>query len=315
MKKYLYSLLVISLMLAMFTACSSSPKRAMVFSEITSLAYDSYEKANAAIIQGDRTKAASLLQDAYKRAVSVDNNELVCKILLSSVSYRILFAVTENVNSESESKPQVFIFSDTPILIEKAKICAAQTEKKEYLDTIIAVYETRSILNEAQKTKSYFNNEKQQKNLDACIKTLEKEPYYLAYLYRTKGECYSHVSDFLNAELCFEKAAEIHTQSRYLKEISYDWYLAAQAYSKDGKKENALTSIQNALKYDKDAENPSGIAQDYIAAAKILIKGNYTEAEKQKAVFYAEKAALIYESIENFESAEATRNWISENLE
>ena len=36
-------------------------------------------------------------------------------------------------------------------------------------------------------------------------------------------------------------------------------------------------------KYDKDAENTCGIASDYLAYSKILLKGNPTEEEKKLA--------------------------------
>ncbi len=73
-----------------------------------------------------------------------------------------------------------------------------------------------------------------------------------------------------------------------------------------------MDAIGNALKYDKDAENVSGIAQDYMAAANILAKKNPTSEEIKQAVFYAERAASIYRSAGMSQKADDCIAWITE---
>ena len=97
------------------------------------------------------------------------------------------------------------------------------------------------------------------------------------------------------AQKNFAEAARIHTNDRYLVEIGLDWYCLARAYSLGGKKSDAISAIQSALKYDKDAENTSGIASDYIAYSKILLKDNPTDEEKK----LSEELALWGEKILN----------------
>jgi len=44
-----------------------------------------------------------------------------------------------------------------------------------------------------------------------------------------------------------------------------------------------VSAIENALKYDRDAENSLALSLDYLAYSKILLKGEPTESEIKKA--------------------------------
>lgn len=293
----------ITLAMAMLPGCSSAPKRQMVYTDITSRAYDDYEKANAAITRGDYEKAAKYLNESYRQAVSIDKNELMCKILLSAVSFRIQFPGNEDLD----------LPESTETLIKMARKCAAMTDESDLYNSIANVFECRASLYRAQKEEGRFVNVEKQGILDGEVKALAKQPYYLAFLYRTKGECHNYAKDYLKAAQAYETAAEIHTKSRYLFEISYDWYLSAQVLSKAGKKAEALSSIQNALKYDRDAENSAAIAQDYMAAAYILVKDNPTSSEKEQALACAERAQAVYETAGFEERAGLCAQWIEDH--
>ena len=124
--------------------------------------------------------------------------------------------------------------------------------------------------------------------LEKVKSSILKEPYYLAYLARTTGDILMASEDFESARKSYEKAAKIHTKERYLLEIGLDWYCAARASSQNGQKTEAIAAIQNALKFDRDAENTKGIASDYMAYSKILLKGNPSEEERK----FAEELAV-----------------------
>lgn len=297
------------MMFVVFTGCSSAPKRQMVYTDISQHAYDNYENANGAIIRGDYEKAGKYLEDAYAQAVSIDKNDLICKILLSGLSYRIQNPVVD-LSEKSFALPS---YIDN--LLSDAKVAASLSDDKirPTLESVIRVYECRADLFKAQNDQYSATNSEIQKKLDAEIKNLSKEPYYLAFLYRTKGDWSNFLMNYQAAAEAYKNAAEIHTKNRYLFEIAYDWYLCAAAYSKDGKKQAAMDAIGNALKYDKDAENVSGIAQDYMAAANILAKKKPTSEELKQAVFYAERAASIYRSAGMSQKADDCIAWITEN--
>lgn len=293
------------LIILLCTGCSSAPKRQMVYTDITQRAYDNYEKANASITRGDEEKAGKYLKDAYQLAVSVDKNDLVCKILLSTVSFRIQFP-----GSLSEDG---ILAMNIDQLIEKAKKSAALSEEKKFLEAVAEVYEVRGKLYQAKENGKRFANSEFQSTLDNQEKAVSKYPYYQAFLYRTKGECWAFHGDESKAASCFVKAADIHTKNRYLFEIASDWYLAAGSYSRLGNKDAAVKAMRNAIKFDKDAENSMGIAQDYMAVARILVKDNPSPEDRRDAVLWAGKAAEIYESTGNLLPAENCYKWIEEN--
>lgn len=297
------------LALVFIAGCSSAPKRQMVYTDISQHAYDNYEKANSAITRGDYEKAEKYLEDAYAQAVSIDKNDLICKILLSGLSLRIQNPVVD-LSEKSFALPS---YIDS--LLSDAKVAASLSDDKTRptLESVIRVYECRARLFKAQNDLDAVTNSEIQKLLDAEVKNLSKEPYYLAFLYRTKGDWSSFLMNYGAAAEAYKNAADIHTKNRYLFEIAYDWYLCAAAFSKDGKKQEALDAIGNALKYDKDAENVSGIAQDYMAAANILVKKSPGAEEKKQAVFYAERAASIYRSVGMLQKADDCIAWITEN--
>lgn len=307
---FLFALTILS-----FSAvsCSSAPKRPMAYTDISNRAYDNYEKANAAITRGDYLKASKYLNEAYTQALSIDKNDLLCKIFLSSVSYRIQFPDAFGEDEEGNKKDYLELPSDVEKLIENARTAASLTQEEKLYQSITNVFECRAKLFKGQFQGGRFVNVEIQGILDEEIKALAKQPYYLAFLYRTKGECHNYAKDYVKAAQNFEKAAEIHTKDRYLYEISYDWYLAAQCQSKAGNKDLALKAIKQALKYDRDAENSAGIAQDYMAAAIILMKGSATKEEKKNALFSAEKARSIYEAAGYMQNAENCAQWIEDN--
>ncbi len=290
--------------MATLAGCSSSPKRPMLYTDIAGHAYDNYEKANAAITRGDYEKAAKALNESYAQAVSIDKNELICKILLSAVSFRIQFPEVDLLDLPKE----------LDVLLKQARDAAALTKETAIFNSIADVFECRAKLFLAQTKDGRFVNSEIQSILDSQIKALGKQPYYLAFLYRTKGECFHFSKDYEKASQAFVTAANIHTKNRYLHEIAYDWYLAAQCFSKAEKNDQALDAVQNALKYDRDAENSVGIAQDYMAAAYITIKGKPSTKDREQARRYASRAQAVYMTAGWTEQAEQCAKWIHDKL-
>lgn len=288
MKKHRF---LIPLILFVFVACSSAPKRIMLVTENTNFSYSQLENANASIVEGKYARAYSLLSSAYNLALSVDNTELLCKIMLSGVVFKIacpnlaeLIPATELENSAASKS---FLTQTKEELLASAKNLANRSNEKEKksLSNLCVIYDVRVQLENEKASSSELISSQNEKTYLAMLETarsgIAKEPYYTAYLCRTKGDVCMAAGDFQNAQKNYAEAAKIHTKERYLVEIGLDWYCLARSYSLGGKKNEALSAIQTALKYDKDAENTAGIASDYLAYSKILLKGNPTEEEKK----------------------------------
>lgn len=285
--------LLFLLFLCLLSACSSAPKRVMLVSDVTNAAYSQLDEANKRIIEGNYVRAYNLLTGAYKRALSVDNAGLLCKISLSGVVLKISNPSLPEGNPDAEEEDDGFpsgSFLDLPVesIMSQAEKFARRSDSSEraFLESLCLVYEVRMLL-ESERASSgdgvVSNPSSYLSKLDSVKKTVSKEPYYYAHLWRTQGDVFMASGRYLDAQKSFAEAAKIHTKERYLVEIGLDWYCIARSYSMAGRKSDALLAIQTALKYDRDAENSTGIAADYKAYAKILLKGTPSEEDKKLA--------------------------------
>ena len=77
---------ILIVVLALFTACSSAPKRSMQVSTIYSSASEMIESANGCILTGDFDKASFFLSAAENQAMSIDNYDLLCAAALARCS-------------------------------------------------------------------------------------------------------------------------------------------------------------------------------------------------------------------------------------
>ncbi|MCI5829835.1 MAG: hypothetical protein UHY90_03285 [Treponema sp.] len=239
--------------------------RPMKYNNISEKATILYENANAEIASSKYILADSHLEEAFVQAVSVDNKELLCKISLSK-AILCYYTGTDYSNDLNEARH----FAET-------------SGQKDFLLSLCTLYEA-----DIKGADADFEK------VNATEKNVSKNPYYLALLYRIKGNCYAQKMNYNSAILFYTKAAELHTKECYLAEIGLDWYQAARMYSLNGDKANALKALDSALKYDRDAENTTAIGSDYFAKALVLTKGNYIEAEKAQAKENAQWAKEIF---------------------
>lgn len=283
---------VLALCLPFFYGCSSAPKRPMLVSDTYTLAYSRLESANSELLSGSLEKAEKSLRESYSLAYSVDNSDLLAKICLSGVSYKILAArlgkassslpASAFLPSSSAGRKISFLDGSADEILGEAKAFSRRSSSSGYLLDLCSLYGVRAELSLQEDLSEERKNELLAV-LSRIEKNVSKEAYYGGFLRRTRGDVYVSLSDFKSAERFYLEAAEIHAKSRYLYELALDWYSAARAFSLDGDKEKAVEAIEKALKYDRDAENTQALALDYLAYSKILLKGESSEAEKRKA--------------------------------
>lgn len=270
---------------ALLSGCAS--KRAMVITAVGDAADTKFELANDALVAGKFEQAGQLLCDVYTMAFSIDDADLLCRTALSGVSYKI---ATGNLGAVKGGEPS-FISSSADLILSDARRFASASARPEALSAVCDIFGVRLSLASGKKSYRAYAD-----TLRSLEKKLQKEPFYLAVLHRTVGDVLVSAKDYDSAASSFVEAAKIHTKNRYLVEIGTDWYGAARAYSLGGKKDEAVSAIRSALKYDRDAENTSAIASDYFAWAKILVKGKPTPAERKEARALAEWASSVFRS-------------------
>ncbi len=289
--------LLFSCFLCFFFSCSSSPKRAMLVTDTSDAAANFYDIANGELVSGQIESAGGHLQQAYNLAMRVDDADLLCRISLSAIIYKL------NLKNENlyeidpvTQLPKMIqdISADTPFyglsandLLNLAKTYSSRSNNPDMFSCVCSLYEIRIKLaqNETLDVNSLVSKMKSEE------KYLSKEPYYLAFMYRTQGNVYAYDKNYEKAHESYLQSAILHTKERYLNEIGLDYYGAARMSSLNGNKKKALEEIDIALKYDKDAENTVAIAADYFAYGLILLKGECTNDEKQRA-----KNAILWAS-------------------
>lgn len=284
--KNIFSVSVLAVLIICVTACSSAPKRTMERLEITNSAYNRLEVGTQELSRGEYDSARNDFDSAYNLALSVDNNELITKVCLSKMSFSM--AVGDN---------------NAKAFLEEARSYAKDAENSAKLLAICSLYEARILLLEETEA----SLARAGKLCADCEDEIKKDPQYLAYLYRTRGEILIAQKNYAESIKQFSNAADLHTKERYLSEIALDWYFMAKAYSSLNKGQEAVKALENAVKYDRLDENTAGLGADYYALAVVYKNGNAGVADINKSKEYAERSAKIYKAGGFEELAEKSR--------
>jgi len=268
--------------------CSSAPKRPMVITEKYELSSTELENGNRDLAGGNFVNADKHFTEAYKLALSIDNSDLISRVLFSQIAYQT-------------SMPGFEYSNTAETLLVQARRHAARADNCVILSAVCDIYEAHILIASASAAENQGADAEK-----LCIKNekiLEKDPYYAGFLYYTLGDALIIEKKYTDGETAYLKAADIHTKSRYLQEIGHDWYAVASARSLAGKKQSAIDALEQALAYDRNAENTAAIASDYLAAARVLAKAPATEEEKKAAAEKAVYAASMYRAVNLEESA------------
>ena len=276
------------------TACSSAPKRSMQVSTIYSSAAEMIESANACILSGDYDKATFFLSAAENQAMSIDNYDLLTAASLARCSLSL---------------------SVNPPDIETAEryVGFAQGFVKNCIDpkkqqAVVALNEVRIEIAKGNiDENANINTTVLLSKLEENKKAVKGDPYYEAQFTLVEGDAYKLKKDYNQADKSYSAAAKDFTDNRYLSEIGICWYKAAQARSLAGNKDSAIQAMEQAIFYDRAAENSLALGTDYYAVGLILAKGSPTPSEKERAAQAFTHSAEIFTAIDAEELAKRSR--------
>ena len=277
------SMLLIALLLA-FTACSSAPKRSMQVSTVYSSAAEMIESANGCILTGDYDKAGFFLSAAENQAMSIDNYDLLSAAALARCSLKL------SLNPPEIDAAQQYV--------DYAQRFVKNCSNPKRQQAIVSLSQVR--VNLAQGS---FNG-----SLEEIKKELKGDDYYECQLLSVEGDIYKLKKDYVQADKAYSAAAKAFTDKRYLSEIGICWYKAAQARSLAGNKDGALEAMEQAIFYDRAAENSLALGADYYAVGLILSKGSPNSSQKERAIEAFTHSAEIYAAVNASEYAERSRN-------
>ena len=283
----------------LLTACSSAPKRSMQVSTIYSTAYEMIESANACILSGDYDKAGFFLSAAENQAMSIDNYDLLTDASLARCSLSL------SVNPPDIETAERYVGFAQGFV----KNCI--NPKKQ--QALVALNEVRI------ETAKGNLDENANVNISALLNKLEEnkkdvkgDPYYEAQFTLAQGDVYKLKKDYVQADKSYTAAAKEFTDNRYLSEIGISWYKATQARSLAENKDDAIKAMEQAIFYDRAAENSLALGTDYYAVGLILAKGSPTPGEKERAVEAFTHSAEIFTAIDADELAKRSRTAAAE---
>ncbi|MDR1636864.1 MAG: tetratricopeptide repeat protein [Treponema sp.] len=236
--------------------CSSAPKRPAEIFTVRNMTETQLELANRAADQGRYAEALDLLQEARRLAVSADDPRLLIRTGLSWGN--ILFYMGRTGEAEEHWT---------------AALDEAAAAGDEELAAVSRVYMARSRL-----LGGVSNAEEVRTQVQDELSRIES-PLHTALAWTVAGLAEKELGRWNDGENSIKNALDIHRKNNYLEQAAYDWYLIASIRSVAGDYAGALEALDEALAFDRRAENTYGLGMDWLAVGEVRKKaGNTAEA-------------------------------------
>jgi tetratricopeptide (TPR) repeat protein len=143
----------------------------------------------------------------------------------------------------------------------------------------------------------------------ALIKTEQAD---LALGWIVIGLAEKELGNWGDAEKGIKNALDIHVKAGSLEQAAYDWYLIASIRSVSGVYQGALDALDEAIGYDRRAENTYGLGMDWRAMGDVYKKEGKDAAAD---IAYRRSAEIFRSSNMTKEAAEAEAKMLSPPVE
>lgn len=241
-------------------------------------AWQQLELANTAIDRGSYEEALQMLIDVEKLAYQIDNSELIINTALSRGNAWLALD-----NSDNATKAW-----------DEAEAEAAAAKDPE-MQAMCRIYRNRAaiiLLDEAQNgtDRNTVSTNTDTTKINSIIQNTKADIAALVHnqLAEALGWTVIGLAEKLNrnwdaSEAAFKKALAIHEKALSLELAAYDNYLIASLWSVAGDYDKAIAALENALAFDRRAENTHGLISDWEALSVVYEKaGRLTEAARAK---------------------------------
>jgi len=273
----------IAFSIAIFSGCSSAPKKATEIFSDRNTAIKQLDLANLTANRGQYEKALEILEEARKIAVSTDDPPLRLKTSMSRGNflfalgrYTEAFAEWESASSEGDSSGETVLAALARIYSIRAKIVLLDAESGA-----ATVQELKDQLNREMTAVKSNDNATAVGNI-------------------TLGFAEKQTGRWVDAENAVKKALSYHESGLFLEDAAYDWFLIASIRSLAGNYDAALDALRTSIRFDRRAENGFGLASSWQAMGDVLSKAG-RGGEAQAAW---RRAAEIYRAIDLNDLAE-----------
>jgi tetratricopeptide (TPR) repeat protein len=266
-KRYVISCLA----LAFFVSCSSAPKRPAEVFVIQTMTETQLEIANQEADRGNFTVALPLLEEAWRLAVSTDRPNLRVRVAISRAN--TLFYLGRQAEAQAmwqSAEEEATAAGDAPL----AGACR--------------IYQNRSRLTgDAEIAADVLAK------TEADYKIVKSDKLFAALAWTVIGLAQKDLEQFETAEKSILNALDIHEDDNYLEHAGYDWYLIGSVRSVAGNFAGAQTALDNALGFDRRAENTFALGMDWAAKGDVFKK----TGDDESAVYAWSRAAEIFRTL------------------
>jgi tetratricopeptide (TPR) repeat protein len=233
-------------------------------------ASDQIEAANREADRGGYVRALSLADEARRFAVSADDPGLIIR---SGLSRGVILAA---LGRDGEAQAAL-----EGALAEAERIHSAP------LAAAARVYIARQQLLGGGRGAADVRDQVKKE-----LPLLKAEQEDLALGWTVVGLAEKELGNWAEAERGVQNALDIHAQGSRLEPAAYDWYLIASIRSVSGRYQGALDALEEALSYDRRAENAYGLGMDWKAMGDVYKK----EGKDAAAEIAYRRAADIFRS-------------------
>ncbi|MCL2473121.1 MAG: tetratricopeptide repeat protein [Treponema sp.] len=272
-----------------FPSCSSVPKKPVEIFTDRIMAANQLNLANQTANQGRFEDALIILGEARRLALSTDDPELRIKTAMSRGN--ILFslgrcdeAFTEWENASAEGDSSLL-----PVLAGMARIY-------EIRASLVLLANGEAVPGNNGFAAGYDPNAAAGELINRLaieMAAVKSDIPSTAAAYVTLGMAEKQLGRFTDAENTVRKALAIHDKSFSLVDAAYDWFIIASIRSVAGNYESALDALNQAISYDRRAENGFGLASSWQAMGEVYNKADRNEEAKTAL----RRAADIYRAI------------------
>jgi tetratricopeptide (TPR) repeat protein len=277
--------------LAVFSGCSSAPKKATEIFTERNTAIKQLDLANHTASRGHYQDALVILEEARKLALSTDDPPLRIKTSMSRGNFLFAlgrsaeaFAEWESAADEGDASGERILAALSRIYSIRASIVLLDNEAADAGGSSSSIEELMTRLNQEMTTARSDANATAVGNVTLAL--AEKQ-----------------MGRWAEAESAVRRALSFHEKELFLEEAAYDWFLIASIRSMAGNYDASLEALRTAIRFDRRAENGFGLASSWQAMGDVLSKAGRNE--ESPAAW--RRAAEIYRAI--------GLNDLAENLE
>jgi tetratricopeptide (TPR) repeat protein len=229
--------------------------------------------------QGSYDTALSVLDEARRAAVSADDPSL--RIRTGLLRGNILFYKGDSQAAEDEWRRAL-----AEAEASGDRELAARSRIHRSWGTLMDAIARKEGPLAAQAVKDAVNRD---------IPQLKKDTEGTAFGYTVIALAEKELGRAGEAEAAARKALEIHDKENYLEKAAYDWYIIASIRSVAGRYADAQKALDEAIAFDRRAENAAGLAAAWRAKGDVYTRAGDTALAEEAYTRSREIQAAITE--------------------